>query len=230
MKKQTVSKAKGFQRGDLNPSRNPARRKQIREQMLGNVLSDKTKNKISKSMKEALKNPETKEKWVKAATGRKLSKETRDKISMAHSKRPKSVAGLKKKADNLFSRYIRTRDSWNSPNGRVGHCITCDKLTDAFNGMGGVHSNGQAGHFMSRRFNSTRYDERNVNLQCSKCNMWGAGEQYKYSIAVDKKFGKGTAAKLHEEAKKIKQWKVYELEDLIEEYKTKLKALDNDKP
>lgn len=56
------------------------------------------------------------------------------------------------------------------------------------------------GHFMSRRFPATRWDEENCNAQCAGCNMFGNGEQYKYGLAVDLKYGVGTAEKLSKQA------------------------------
>ena len=95
------------------------------------------------------------------------------------------ITKLRKKADILFSKAIRLRDV--DSNG-VGACITCESR---------VHwKSAHAGHFMSRRFPATRWDDENVNLQCVSCNTFNAGEQYKYSLAVDLKYGDGTAAKL----------------------------------
>ena len=109
-----------------------------------------------------------------------------------------SVAKLKKKADIVFSKYIRLRDN--------NICITCGKYGD------------QAGHFMSRRYSSTRYNEQNVNCQCYRCNVLFYGEQYKYSIEIDLKYGDGTAKKLAKIANTPHQFTVYELQQLIEEY------------
>jgi hypothetical protein len=54
-----------------------------------------------------------------------------------------------------------------------------------------------AGHFMRRGEKVTRFEEENVNLQCSfRCNRLRSGEPEKYRIAVDLKYGNGTAEKL----------------------------------
>jgi hypothetical protein len=137
---------------------------------------------------------------------------------MTKAKKPKTVKTLKSNADTVFSRYIRLRDSKND----IGICITCGQSVGA-NGK----RNGQAGHFMSRRYNSTRYDEKNVHLQCAGCNMWGAGEQYKYSLAIDKRYGKGTADKLFQKAHMVHKFTPDELKELIQCYKDKtIKLLD----
>lgn len=40
----------------------------------------------------------------------------------------------------------------------------------------------------------------NCNAQCAGCNTFGAGEQYKYSRALEEKYGKGTAEDLHKKS------------------------------
>jgi hypothetical protein len=103
-------------------------------------------------------------------------------------KPPATVSKLKQLADSEFSRYIRYRDGKLTENGWWAVCITCDKWFP-FNTI-------QAGHFQSRRFNITRFDEQNVNAQCKGCNIFRYGEQYKYAKALDIKYGEGTADKL----------------------------------
>ena len=209
-----------WQKSDKNPSKNPIRRKQISDEKKGRSISADQRLKISNSMKKALQDPELRKKWSDKAKGRVHSEETRAKISMAHLKKPKSVKLLKAKLDTVFSLYIRKRDSEEDGEGRVGQCITCDQFIPASG-----QRTGQAGHFISRRYNATRFDERNVHLQCARCNMWGAGEQYKYSIAIDRKYGVGTAEHLHQQAQQVKKWTVDELQELITLYKEKTALL-----
>ena len=93
------------------------------------------------------------------------------------------------KADKLFSEYVRLRDS----SGGYGECITCGKRLH--------YKDAHAGHFQKRKYYETRWDEENVNLQCSACNTFNDGEQYLYAKAVDLKYGDGTADKLHKMAR-----------------------------
>lgn len=103
-------------------------------------------------------------------------------------KLPKSsLSTLKKKADKIFSVAVRLRDSNSSG---VVPCITCSKPIP--------YTQVHAGHFQSRRYNATRWDRRNVNGQCAGCNTFNNGEQYKYGLAVDLKYGSGTAKELHD--------------------------------
>ena len=50
--------------------------------------------------------------------------------------------------------------------------------------------------FLSRRHNATRWDNKNCQVQCVKCNMFGQGEQYKFGMYLDAKYGLGTAEEL----------------------------------
>lgn len=123
---------------------------------------------------------------------------------MKPGKNKSTVSKLKKQADKVFSIYIRLRDG--------GVCITCPE------GIGN-----QAGHFQSRRFNSTRYDQENVNGQCSACNVFRHGEQYKYALAVDLKFGDGTAEKLSKKSLEYHKFTTQELQAIIQEAENDIK-------
>jgi hypothetical protein len=125
---------------------------------------------------------------------------------------------LKKEADKWFSRYIRLRDS--DPHTEMGNCCTCGTP---------LHwKSGDAGHFQQRYKNITRYEEKNSHLQCKQCNNkdWKQGEQYLHGKFIDNKYGEGTADYLSELGKQKKQFKPYELEELIDLYKQKIKDLE----
>ena len=97
----------------------------------------------------------------------------------------KSISKLKKELDKWFSLYIRLRES--TIDG-VTHCFTCGKID--------YHNKLQCGHFQSRRFLATRFDEENCQPQCVGCNMFKQGEQYKFALGLDAKYGEGTAEHL----------------------------------
>lgn len=115
----------------------------------------------------------------------------------------KGVAQLKKKADAVFSKYIRLRDSKDG----IAECITC--------GTRKPISQMQNGHFVTRSASALRYDEMNCNAQCVGCNMFKSGEQYLYSKALDMKYGDGTAESLMSRRHELKKWTVAELEEII---------------
>ena len=128
-------------------------------------------------------------------------------------KKPKRST-LVKKADTIFSQYIRKRYADN--NGFV-ECFTCGKKDH--------WKNLQCGHFMSRKFYSTRWDETNCQVQCSGCNVFRYGEQYKFGRNLDIELGNGIAEGLQQKSKKIMKYTNYELVELIEHYKKKVAEL-----
>jgi hypothetical protein len=60
-----------------------------------------------------------------------------------------------------------------------------------------------------------RFDPRNAAKQCAHDNIYLEGRSYEFGLAIDKKFGKGTAAWLYKLSKTIKLWEVKELEQLL---------------
>ena len=97
----------------------------------------------------------------------------------------KPVSKLKKELDSWFSKYIRLRDATDMG---VAQCFTCGKI-DHYKKL-------QNGHFQSRRHHNTRWDEKNCQVQCVKCNIYSSGEQYKFGMYLDAKYGLGTSEEL----------------------------------
>lgn len=119
------------------------------------------------------------------------------------------VEKLKRKLDRLFHPMIRLRDQGKP-------CI------DLCGGRGTL----QAGHFRRRELRSTRWDYRNVNGQNAYCNAWD-NDTFRHAKGIDERWGKGTAQKLDDISKTIKQWTGPELEKLIEatkDYETYVKT------
>lgn len=113
----------------------------------------------------------------------------------------------------IFSLFIRLRDTKDG----YGKCCTCGKLIH--------YKDGHAGHFISRRHLNTKYDEKNVALQCVGCNTYQQGRQYEFSIYVDKRWGKGTAEELLVKSRQLKKMTEFEVKELIKEYKQKVNDL-----
>lgn len=122
---------------------------------------------------------------------------------------------LIKKLDEVFSQWIRRRDA--DPLGQTA-CYTCGTVKP----WKEMH----AGHFMSRGKMSTRYHEQNVQPQCVACNIFRAGEQYKFSVHLNAQYGEGTAEKLEYLSNKTGKYNKAELERLIEVYKQRLSELE----
>ena len=116
---------------------------------------------------------------------------------------------LVKKLDNIFSQYIRLSNSVND----IAECVTCNKK-DHWKKM-------QCGHFQSRKHYSTRWDERNVAVQCAGCNVFRYGEQFKFSLYLGKKLSQ----ELLDKSRIITKFASYELEEMVEHYSFKVKKL-----
>jgi hypothetical protein len=129
------------------------------------------------------------------------------------------IKTLKTKLDNIFSLYIRLREA--TDEGLV-QCFTCGNVNNYKVGM-------QNGHFMSRQFMATRYDEQNCQVQCVGCNMFKFGEQFKFSLALDYKYGKGTAEELLHKSRQINKMSSKDFEEKISYYKLIVEKLLKDK-
>ena len=124
-----------------------------------------------------------------------------------------TIKTLTKKLDKIFSEYVRRRDSKDG----IVRCCTC-----------GEHHHWkqiQCGHFISRRYMSTRFDEKNTGPQCAACNMFNQGRQFEMGIYLNDRWGDGTAQKMFEKSKMLCKRDRYDLECLISEYKQKLNEL-----
>lgn len=120
-----------------------------------------------------------------------------------------SVQFLKKRLDNVFSQFIRLRDK--------GVCFTC--------GIVKSWREQQNGHYISRGFNSLRFDERNCNCQCVSCNVFRHGNMDVYALKLTEKYGADILKELSNEKRKIKQFTAEELKKLINQYEEKVAEL-----
>lgn len=121
---------------------------------------------------------------------------------------------LVNKLDTVFSEFVRLRDC--DKNG-ICKCITCGEFKH-WREM-------DAGHFVTRENMGTRWEEENVNAQCQQCNRFKSGKQYEHGLAVDKKFGAGTASRLVVKGYAVCSWQDYELSAMISYYKNAVKEL-----
>tara|TARA_R110000822_G_scaffold239674_1_gene369406 strand:+ start:105 stop:518 length:414 start_codon:yes stop_codon:yes gene_type:complete len=133
----------------------------------------------------------------------------------------KSISKLKKELDKFFSLYIRLRSS--NEYGMV-QCFTCGKV--AHYKTGGM----QNGHFQSRRFMATRYSEDgNCEVQCVACNMYRGGEQFRFAMNLDAKYGEGKAEELELFARTIVKFTRIDYEEKISYYKDLVNKLKKEK-
>ena len=133
-------------------------------------------------------------------------------VSKAKKKvKKKSVKHWKRKAWDVFSKYIRSRDS-----SKLGcRCYTCERYFP----INKMH----AGHYISRKISQTFFNEINVNAQCVNCNSFKFGDLITYRENLVKEYGEELIKELESQRNILKQWKAYKLEDIYKKYKAKLK-------
>ncbi len=130
----------------------------------------------------------------------------------------KSISKLKKELDKWFSLFIRLRFATKEG---LCQCVTCGKV--------GHYKKMQCGHFQSRRHHATRWNEKNCAVQCIGCNCFQQGQQYRFSIYLDGRYGEGTAKDLEYLAKQITKITRSDYEENISYYKDVVKKLKKEK-
>lgn len=91
----------------------------------------------------------------------------------------KTTSQLKKELDKLFSIYIRQKFS--NKDGSAT-CYTCGQRKESWKQL-------QCGHFISRQYLATRYEENNCRPQCAGCNLWGGGKPLDFEEKLKKELG-----------------------------------------
>ena len=124
-------------------------------------------------------------------------------------KKPKRKT-LINKLDRIFSEYIRKRDA--NKQGFV-KCITSGKKYH--------YTEVDAGHFISRKEMSTRWNEDNVWAQSRFENRFRYGNLWIYGQALEKK-KKGLPKHLYKLSKETVKYSIADLQELIDKYKKKL--------
>lgn len=139
------------------------------------------------------------------------------KRKAAKRKKP-SITALKRKANTIFSHYIRRRDCLeNEDTGEYGKCCSCGAVLP--------YSQLECGHFVPGRHNSVLYDERNAHAQCRRCNIFLNGNLIEYYPFMQKKYGQEVIDELKRLSKQPKQFTPEELQELCNALAQKLKRL-----
>ncbi len=126
-------------------------------------------------------------------------------------KRKITVTSLKKGADAVFSRFIRQKYADNE--GLVT-CYTCEYKNQ--------WKKLQNGHFVSRYYLNTRYDERNCRPQCFTCNMYRNGMTPNFAVKLKEELGDGIVEELFTKARELV--KNFNYQEIINKYKAYEKA------
>lgn len=119
--------------------------------------------------------------------------------------------------DKYRREYVKKRDQdWREK----AFCISCE----VYRPVGEL----QAGHYYSRIHDFTTglgACEENVHLQCVPCNHYKRGNPQGFGHGLVQNYGVSILSKLEEAKKTPKKWKMKELVELLEKYKSKAKKL-----
>lgn len=113
-----------------------------------------------------------------------------------------------------FSIYIRTRDA--DENGMC-KCFTC--------GFVNHWKKMDCGHGIPRQYKSTKYDEKNNQVQCKRCNGFEGGKREVFKVEMDKKYGPGTWDLMVLKSKEVCRRGKFEIEALTKFYREKIRSI-----
>lgn len=128
-----------------------------------------------------------------------------------------SLSALENKLDRIFSEWVRKSSA---DEGGTVECVSCQKL------MFWRGGDAQAGHFVKRQHRVTRWDPRNVNVQCVRCNQWLGGNEGEHGAYIIRRHGLAVHDELLRLKRTVKKYNRAELQELIDLYKGKLDELD----
>lgn len=139
-----------------------------------------------------------------------------DKAGVKVKKKP----DYKKKLDDIFSQYIRLK--YAMPNG-LCKCISCNTIKPWNKGI-------QNGHYMSRRYMPTRFDEDNCRPQCIACNIFNQGNAQMFRRGLIAQIGEQRVDLVEYRAKNTtKKYSDIELKELIKYYTALVNKLKKEK-
>lgn len=115
-----------------------------------------------------------------------------------------------KEAQTIFNKYINLRD-------KGLPCVSCGKP---------IKGRVNASHFWNaNNHHNVRFDEDNVHSSCITCNQFLSGNLLEYRTRLCSKIGQKRFDELEAKRHVTKKWTADELQQLIKEYKTKVRQL-----
>jgi hypothetical protein len=119
-----------------------------------------------------------------------------------------TIPKLTAKAQKVFNKYVRERDSENG----YFTCISCGKTLPI--------EQMNAGHYIPQKNSSLlRFNEYNVHGECISDNGFNEFHLINYRKNLINKIGQEMVDWLEENQRTIKKWTRIELEEIIEKYK-----------
>lgn len=119
-----------------------------------------------------------------------------------------------KKLWSVFSIFIRTREIDEEG---IATCFTCGRKKH-WKYM-------DCGHGIPRQYKSTKFDEKNNQVQCKRCNGFEGGKREVFKVEMDKKYGKGTWDLMILKSKQVCRRSQFEIDALTKYYKEQIKLI-----
>jgi 5-methylcytosine-specific restriction endonuclease McrA len=129
-------------------------------------------------------------------------------------RKPTDKTLLRDKLDRVFSKWVRF--SGLDAQG-LATCYTC--------GTRKPPEDMHAGHYVSRRHMSTRWEVWNVRVQCPYCNTYMEGQRQAYREHLVADYGERQVADWEATRNIVKQWTVEELQEKIATFDRLAKAV-----
>jgi len=126
---------------------------------------------------------------------------------------------LVKQLDTVFSRFIRLRyATLDLPSNELfATCVTC--------GVVKHWKEMDCGHYEGRGHFGTRWDERNCNVQCKRCNIFMKGNYTVYALYMVRTYGPEVLEQLALKANSSPGFTRYELQLMIDDYTMRVDKL-----
>ena len=150
---------------------------------------------------------------------KKKAKKKDDDLPLFKGQKIVKKPDYKAKLDKVFSLYIRLRDS-KQYGYKYFKCISCGKILP--------FEKADAGHYMSRRHNSTRFDENNVHAECSYDNRFNAEHLDGFRDNLVKKIGQQKFDLLRVKANTTQSYSESEYKALIKYYSALVKKMQSE--
>jgi len=121
---------------------------------------------------------------------------------------------VKDRVQKIANRYARLRDTKELGG---AFCISCLQWCE-FDELDG-------GHFIPTTSSAIRFDERNINAQCIKCNRFMGGNVRHYLKGMIRKYGQKVVDELEAREHETYKWSESELLEIEIYYKEKIAKL-----
>lgn len=125
---------------------------------------------------------------------------------------------LIRKLDEVFSLYVRLRDS-KEFRFEYFRCPTCGKVKP--------FEQADCCHYVKRSCMALRWSEMNCHIGCRHCNRYLDGNLLEYRKWMVKKYGEQKVDLLEASRHRIKKWSAFELEEMIKYYKQQIDTIRN---